>query len=239
MEFEQINNKFNTEFTNKLLKNQNIFYEIYEACGNKFIKGGGSYLFDGQTYSYCDLMYEKQELLYNSVKKMKNILEIGTYMGHSLLIMLLSNPQLQITCIDISDEFTLPAINVLNKHFNNAINFIHNDSLSALKNIENKFDFFHIDGYHENDYITNEFNLIRELNNSSDNILRIIFDDQECLQYLQNYINTNYNVIKKIIPNCEWNNVYFEIQIVSSGKGIDLHEPLSPPVMTYKPSCEE
>jgi hypothetical protein len=224
MEFEQINNKFDTEFTNRLLKNKNIFYEIYEACGNKFSKGGGSYLFDGQTYRYCDLMYEKQELLYNSVKKMKNILEIGTYMGHSLLIMLLSNPQLQITCIDISDEFTLPAINVLNKHFNNAINFIHNDSLSALKNIcsfnkhfnnaiENKFDFFHIDGYHENDYITNEFNLIQELNNSSDNVLRIIFDDQACLQYLQNCINTNYNVINRIIPNCHWNNVYFEIQL--------------------------
>ena len=100
-----------------------------------------------------------------------------------------------------------------NKHFNNAINFIHNDSLSALKNIENKFDFFHIDGYHENDYISNEFNLIRELNNSSDNILRIIFDDQECLNYLQNCIDTNYNIIKKIIPNCKWNNVYFEIQL--------------------------
>jgi hypothetical protein len=125
MDFEEINNKYNTEFTNKLLKNKNIFYEIYEACGNKFWTGCGSYLFDGQTYKYCDLMYEKQELLFNSVKNVKNVLEIGTYMGHSLLIMLLSNPDLKITCIDICDEFTLPAVTVLNKHFNTLYQVFH------------------------------------------------------------------------------------------------------------------
>ena len=213
MEFEEINNKYNTEFTNNLLKNKNIFYEIYEACGNRFWKGCGSYLFDGQTYKYCDLMYEKQELLYNNVKNVKNALEIGTYMGHSLLIMLLSNPQLKITCIDISDEYTLPAVTVLNKHFNNAITFIHSDSISALQTMEQKFDFFHIDGHHENNYITNEFSLIQQKNNSLDNVLRVIFDDQGCLQHLQNEIGIHCNIVKKITPYCAWNNVYYEIQL--------------------------
>ena len=119
MDFEALNAKYNTEFTNKLLKHKNIFYEIYSACGNKFHNGCGSYLFDGQTYKYCDLMYDKQELLFNSVKDVKNVLEIGTYMGHSLLIMLLSNPELKITCIDISDKYTGPAVTILNKYFNN------------------------------------------------------------------------------------------------------------------------
>jgi hypothetical protein len=158
-------------------------------------------------------MYEKQELLYNTMKNVNNVLEIGTYMGHSLFIMLLSNPQLKITCIDISDEYTLPAVNVLNKYFNNAIHFIHSDSLSALNKIDDKFDFFHIDGHHDNDYISNEFNLIRKLNNRSDNILRVMFDDQICLQNLQNDISIHYNVIKKVVPNCSWNNVYFELQL--------------------------
>jgi spermidine synthase len=212
MEFEEINNKYNTEFTNKLLENKHIFYEIYEACGNKFWKGCGSYLFDGQTYKYCNLMYEKQELLFNIVKNVKDVLEIGTYMGHSLLIMLLSNPNLQITCVDIDDKYTLSAINVLNKYFNNAITFIHSDSLSAFKKIKKKFDFFHIDGHH-NDYITNEFYSIQQLNNRSDNILRVLFDDQISLEKLQNDIYIKYNIINKIIPNCSWNNVYFEIQM--------------------------
>lgn len=217
MDFEQINNKYNTEFTNKLLKNKNIFYEIYEACGNKFWNGCGSYLFDGQTYKYCDLMYEKQELLYEKVKNVKNVLEIGTYMGHSLLIMLLSNPELKITCIDISDEFTRPSVKVLNKYFNNAITFIHSDSLTALQKLcENgwqKFDFFHIDGHHENNYIKNEFTLIKKLNSRLNNVLQVLFDDQNCLTNLQGEIEANYNVIHKITPNCKWNNVYFEIQL--------------------------
>lgn len=208
-----INDKYNTEFTNRLFKNQHIFNEIYEACNFKFWFGCGSYLFDGISYKYCDLMYEKQELLYNSVKTAQNVLEIGTYMGHSLLIMLLSNPAIKITCIDISDEFTGSAVKVLNKYFNNAITFIHSDSLSALKSLNKKFDFFHIDGHHENDYITEEFKLIEKLNNSKDNILRVIFDDQISLSTLQYTINNNYNVRKYIIPQCNWNNVYFEIKL--------------------------
>jgi len=214
MEFEQINKKYNTEFTNKLLKNQHIFYKIYEECGFNFERPCGSYLFNGQEYSYCDLMYEKQELLYKTVKNTENVLEIGTYMGHSLLIMLLSNPSIKITCIDISDKYTLPAVNVLNKYFNNAITFIHSDSLTALtalKELKTKFDFFHIDGLHDNAYITNEFNLIKSLN--SNKLLKVIFDDQDHLLDLQNEIRENYKVIKKITPNCSWNNVYFEIEI--------------------------
>jgi hypothetical protein len=213
MNIQYINEKYNTEYTNRLWENRHIFFEIYEACGNKFHTGCGSYLFYGQTYKYSIETYTKQELLYNSVKNAKNVLEIGTYMGHSLLIMLLSNPELKITCIDISDEYTGPAVALLNKYFNNAITFIHSDSLTALKNMTAKFDFFHIDGHHDNNYITNEFIYIKRMNNNANNVLRVIFDDQECLQRLQTEIRQKYNVIKQITPNCRWNNVYFEIQL--------------------------
>jgi len=213
MEFEEIHRKYPTEFTTALLKHKHLFYEIYEECGQTFTKGCGSYLFDGQNYTYCNLMYEKQELLYHSVKNAKHVLEIGTYMGHSLLIMLLANPSLKITCIDISDEFTLPAVKVLNRHFHDAIQFIHGDSLSALMKMEKTFDFFHIDGHHNYEYIKSEFNMISNLNHSKDRILRIIFDDQECLLPLQKEIHMKYKVIQKIIPNCPWNNLYLEIQL--------------------------
>ena len=67
---EKINDKYNTEFTNRLVANKHIFYEIYESCNYKFWIGCGSYLFDGVSYKYCELMYEKQELLYiNSIWK--------------------------------------------------------------------------------------------------------------------------------------------------------------------------
>ena len=211
--FEKINNKYNTEFTNRLYKNRNIFNEIFEACNFDFDKGCGSYLFDGQTYQYCDLMYNKQELLYNAVKDVKNVLEIGTYMGHSLLIMLLSNPNLKITCIDISDKYASKAVNILNKYFNNAITFIHSDSLIALPKLSNNFDFFHIDGCHTDDIITQEFKHILRLNNSSNNILKIIFDDLGCFNNLYNNIIPKYNIINKIIPESSWTNLYLEIQL--------------------------
>ena len=213
MDIEQLNKKYNTEFTNRLYENRHIFSEIYEVCNFRFWKGCGSYLFDGQTYKYCDFMYEKQELLYNSVKNAKNVLEIGTYMGHSLLIMLLSNPTLKITCIDIDDQYTRPAVNLLNEYFDNAVTFIHCDSLTALHTIQEKFDFFHIDGNHDNEYISNEFKKIITLNDSPTSKLRIIFDDLMCLYQLQHDIHTNYNVINTIVPNCVWTNVYFEIQL--------------------------
>ena len=61
-------------------------------------------------------------------------------MGHSIFIMLLSNPELEITCIDIEDTLTRPAVNLLNKYFNNRIKFIHSDSLSALQNLNDKYE---------------------------------------------------------------------------------------------------
>ena len=216
--FSDINDKYNTEFTNRLFENKHIFYEIYEACGNKFSSPCGSYLFDGQTYKYCDLMYKKQELLYESVKNVSTVLEIGVYMGHSILIMLLSNPDLKITCIDIDDTFALPAVTVLNRYFDNAITFIHSDSLEALTTLSNNksvFDFFHVDGFHENDYIRNEFLMLINIkkNNPADNIFRVLFDDADCLQELQINIWLSLNVIKIIRPSCPWRNVYFEIQL--------------------------
>ena len=210
IDFDEINNKYNSEYTNKLLNNKHIFYEIYNKCNKTFLNGSGSYLFDGIEYKYDSRTYKKQELLYENAKTATNILEIGTYMGHSLLIMLLANPNLKITCIDCDDTYTYPAIYVLNKYFNNAITFIHKDSLSAMQEINSKFDFFHIDGNLKNEQVIQDFLGIINLNNN--NIIRVLFNEQFLLQDLQNQIDTKLNVIKKIIPDCILNNVYYEIQ---------------------------
>ena len=202
-----------TEFTTRFAESKHIFDELFVVSGYTFMYGCGSYLFDGQSYAYSDLMLGKQELLYNEVKTASHVLEVGTYMGHSLLIMLLSNPLLKITCIDIDDRFSRPCVDVLNKYFDNRVTFIHSDSLSALWNLNQQnadFDFFHIDGFHENDYIEKEFSLVRQLNGDR-KVLRIIFDDQECLLKLQEYIAANFTVLKKIVPDSRWSSVYFEL----------------------------
>ena len=210
--FHKVNSIYNTEYTNKLVAYKHVFYEIYEKCGNVFMPGCGSYLFDGQTYDYYQGMYEKQELLFKSVKRAKKVLEIGSYMGHSMLIMLLANPDLKITCIDIDDSFTSVAVEVLNKYFNNAITFIHSDSISALSNLTESYDFFHIDGHHENSHIMKEFAYIQKLNSSSDYI-NVVFDDELSMRELQRHIDTNLKIKTKIVPDCEWANVFYQLYI--------------------------
>lgn len=194
--------------------NEKIFQELYEVCGRKFQPGCGSYLFDGITYEYAPCMYEKQHLLEHVVKGATNVLEIGTYMGHSLMIMLESNPLVTITCIDIDDTYTRPCVEVLNKHYNNRVTFIHGDSLKVLPSLIGKetFDLFHIDGHHAEGHILSEFLVCIVLNNPKGN-MRIVFDDQKCMESLQKYINDRFNVRVGIKPKCKWNNVYYELKL--------------------------
>ncbi len=212
MEFELLNKKYNTEYTNQLLKHSFIFYEIYEACNREFIQDCGSYLFNGQEYKYGEETYLKQELLYRVVKNATHVLEIGTYLGHSLLIMLMSNPTVRITCIDIDHKYAGPSIKVLNKYFGNRVSFIHMDSLNALNILirtNQKYDFFHIDGEHNNDTIENEFNFCRGLRKKDS--MNIIFDDQYQMKSLQEKIEREYTILHRECPDCCWSNLYYEI----------------------------
>jgi hypothetical protein len=97
------------DFTQNLSQNFKIFGDIYKACGNKWSFGCGSYLFDGSNYTYYSKMYNKQKLLFDLAKNATNVLEIGAYMGHSVFLMLLANPNLNITCIDIDDTYARPS----------------------------------------------------------------------------------------------------------------------------------
>ena len=203
---------YNLSFVEKLLDSEIIFNEILNACNNTWSFGTGSYLFEGQVYEYSLDMFEKQFLLYEKVKTAKDVLEIGTYMGHSLLIMLLANPSLNITCVDIDSSFTRPGVEVLKKYFPNAtINFIHSDSLSAITKLDKKFDFFHIDGSHENDYIKKEFEVCKTLCKELD--MSIVFDDVACCRELETYITNNFTILEHITPNCIYPNTFFRIKL--------------------------
>lgn len=203
---------FDQSLVKKLLHSEIIFNEILNACGNTWNRGSGSYLFEGQNYEYSLDMFDKQFLLYEKVKTAKDVLEIGTYMGHSLLIMLLANPSLDITCVDIEDRFTRPSVEVLKKYFPDAdINFIHGDSLSVITKLDKKFDFFHIDGRHENDYIKREFEVCKTLCKELE--MSVIFDDVDCCRDLETFISNNYTVLDHLTPNCKYPNTFFKIKI--------------------------
>ena len=202
--------KYNNKFSHKLLNAEKHFNNIYKVCSFQFEKGCGSYLFNGKKYDYQIETYVKQKLLYEKSKNKKNILEIGSYMGHSLLIMLIANPRAKITCIDINDKFSIPAVTYLQKEFPlSKITFIKGSSLEVLKKIKKKFDFIHIDGAHKNKIVTKEFYLCMNLIEKKK--IEFIFDDVDNIQALVKNIKSTYKIINQITADCVSRNQYIYI----------------------------
>lgn len=210
--FERINQLYNTEYTNQLLKHQHIFYELQEAWGPEWDGQCGGYLFNGRSYTYDEDSYPKQELLYKKAKQANNICEVGSYVGHSLFIMLMANPECKIVSIDISNKFTGPAVEVLNRHFGDRVRFIHADSVTGLKQLQEEgaeFDLFHLDGDHDENLIIQEYGKCSAMSSCYPTV-KIVFDDEVCMRGFQNYLQTHRANLTLIIPNCTWSNVYME-----------------------------
>ncbi len=200
------------ELLNKLSENYDVFLDVYKSCNYQFWSGCGSYLFDGVSYAYCEKMYEKQKLFYETAKKCNNLLEVGVYMGHSIFIALLANPDLEITCIDIDDHYSGPALEVLSQKFNKKIDFIKGDSIVELPLIDKKFDMFHIDGHHTSYYLNAEF--LQCLTKCSSEHVFFIVDDYDSYPNTINKLlkdNDVYTVVSFIIPPCSWCNIMIEI----------------------------
>ena len=204
------NQKFNNEFSHKLLDFEYHFKKIFEISSFTFEKNCGSYLFDGLSYEYQIETYEKQKLLYEKSKNKKNVLEIGTYMGHSLLIILMANPSVKITCIDINDKYSLPAIIYLQSQFPKAqIRFLKGRSIDVLKKLNEKFDLFHIDGAHKNKMVSKEFFYCMNLIKGND--IDFIFDDKENIQVLLKNIKDTFDVKEVLSPDCLHSNIFLNI----------------------------
>ncbi len=187
------------------------FNNIYRENNYKFQKCCGSYLFDGLSYEYDAYNEKKQKLLYSAVKDCSNVLEIGVYMGHSILIMLLANPKLNITCVDIDGTYAIPSINYLKKQFPEAnINLSINNSLTLLKKSDQQFDFFHIDGDHTMRVILKELFVIFNKNKLPK--LKLLFDDVDCMNPIKKCILKTFDC-KYIQPQCKNANIYFNISI--------------------------
>jgi len=192
------------EYLTQLINHFHIFAEIYHACGDKFWKGCGSYLFDGDSYKYTNVMYDKQKKLYELAKQSKTALEIGVYMGHSQLIMLLANPTMKIVSIDIDGTYSSPAVQVLKKYFPESILELHiGDSVKLLESLvnigDNKWSFIHIDGDHTPSVIRKEYELVKQYTNT------IVFDDIDAdLNWFNQVASSSKSYI---IPDCKWKNM--------------------------------
>jgi len=76
-------------------------------------------------------------------------LEIGFNAGYSAVLILLSNPDIILTCVDIGlHKYVIPCYERIKKDFGNRIHLIIGDSRLVVPQIYDKFDLIHIDGGH-------------------------------------------------------------------------------------------
>ena len=127
-----------------------------------------------------------------------------------LLIMLLANPNLNITTIDMVEKFSKVSTEYLQDIFpKSKINFLKGNSLDILPKLKEKFDLFHIDGSHSRSIIKKEFEKCIFL--SKDENIKIVFDDYDTCKTLNNTIDRSFDVRDSLIPRCESRNRYLRI----------------------------
>jgi predicted O-methyltransferase YrrM len=79
----------------------------------------------------------------------KNVMEIGFNAGFSTLLMLISNPNIHISCFDLGEhKYTIHCYKKLKETFGDRINITIGDSTKTLQNINDNYDLIHIDGGH-------------------------------------------------------------------------------------------
>jgi hypothetical protein len=189
-----------------ILDNFHHFINLHTILDGKWEFGWGSYMFNGRKYEWQRETLKKQEALFRVGEKCKNVLEVGVYLGHSLLILLISNPNLKITCIDNDSRFAPKAVEYLNKMFDNRINFYLGEATNVIESLspENKFDFVHIDADHNNMAVLKQFDVSRKI--STDDAY-YVFDDYEATREAIDHLLQKNIVTQLVLPNCLWTNI--------------------------------
>lgn len=136
-------------------------------------------IFSLNTYTeYNDVFLSKQMNIILTSQQLapgSKVLEIGFNSGFSALLMLMSNPSIEVTCVDIACHgYTVPCFHILQQYFGNRIHLFIGDSREVVPKIVSKFDMIHIDGAHFYDVAEADIqNSIEHCNNGG----ILIFDD--------------------------------------------------------------
>lgn len=131
----------------KIFINNNLLPIINET--NEKLEG--NIFMQHLTNEYTDIYINKAKNISNLLlnKNIKNVMEIGFNAGFSTLLMLISNPNINITCFDLGEHsYTLPCYYKIKETFGDRINIIIGDSIKTLPDHSNKYDLIHIDGGH-------------------------------------------------------------------------------------------
>ena len=210
-----LNNIKDFTITNNIYKTK-IFINDYllpiiNNCGELL---EGNIFMIHNTSNYTDIFLNKAKNISNLVlnKNIRNVMEIGFNSGFSTLLMLLSNPNMQITCFDLGfHKYVIPCYEKLKEVFGDRINIIIGDSIETLQNIHDKYDLIHIDGGHSTEIANSD--IINSYKLSKQGTILIMDDyDFDNLHNLWNSYIIKYN-LKKLDINL-YNSIHHDIKYI-------------------------
>lgn len=157
------------------------------------------------------LLISKQNNIVEFITTFKptNILEIGFNSGFSALLMKITKPDVNLTCIDINiHPYVIPCYNTISKDYKNIRLITENSSLALPKLVTQKiiFDVIHIDGDHRIETAGNDLKLSLKLSKKG---TVIIFDDTN-MKHLNDLCDeyVNKGILKDYIFNKMEGTVY-------------------------------
>lgn len=144
--------------------------------------------------------YESIYFHLGGVLKPKSILEIGTYIGRSIIWLTLGSRQVEnIVCIDNESyqENTqkIAKQSLVDFGYTGDMKFIKADSITSdiIKKLNTKFDFIHIDGDHTYEGCLNDLEKTKELLNKDGVILIHDYDFPNVKKAIDDFID-KYNI---------------------------------------------
>ena len=155
-----LNNLKDFTINNNIQKTRQYIYDCLLPIINKCreLLEGNIFMLH-HTTNYTNVWLNKPKNISNLVlnKNIKNVMEIGFNSGFSVLLMLLSNPNIHITCYDLGEHtYTMPCYIKLKEIFKDRISIIIGDSMKTLQNDNNIYDLIHIDGGHSTQVANND-----------------------------------------------------------------------------------
>jgi predicted O-methyltransferase YrrM/lipopolysaccharide biosynthesis glycosyltransferase len=174
----------------------------------------GNIFMTHHTTNYTDLFLNKTKNISNMVlnKNIKKVMEIGFNSGFSSLLMLLTNPNIYITCFDLGEhKYTIPCYIKLKETFGNRINIIIGDSTQTLKNVNDIYDLIHIDGGHSSEVAISDIKNAYRLSKQGTIIIMDDYDFHNLHNLWNSYI-IQYN-LKKLHINV-YNSPHHDIKYV-------------------------
>ena len=184
------------------------------------------------TTTYTDIYLNKSKNISNIVlnKNLKNVMEIGFNAGFSTLLMLLSNPNINITCFDLGEhKYTMSCYNKMKETFGNRINIIIGDSTKTLPNINDKYELIHIDGGHSTEVANSDIVNSYRLSNEGTILIMNDYDFSNLQNLWDNYI-IKYNLKKLDIH--VYNSPHQDIKYINTVI-VDSSISLIPVQLTY------